>query len=281
MAQIPVVDTLDETDLFRVVITSEATLDEKQITLADLRADILSGGTFINLSNTPSGNCGLYIERTDPPAPLALWIRNMASTSPRYPEINATNYAGATQGYPHFTLYNIPGSHEAPAAPPSNFPLGTLSALSHDSVVFDSAAAIAFRTGAAWTPASHGGEIVFMTTGNGQTGNPVERIRIKHDGSLSLCGQTDTGSAREFARLRVATLVVMDALFTTKSTLSASDHNAERDVVGIGANGSATLFGVHDKATNPPVQPVLATGAGRTVDDVIAALQAIGLVRQS
>lgn len=46
--------------------------------------------------------------------------------------------------------------------------------------------------------------------------------------------------------------------------------------IGTAATQKLSVYGV-----TPIVQPVLATGAGHTVDDVITALQNFGIVRQS
>ncbi len=82
------------------------------------------------------------------------------------------------------------------------------------------------------------------------------------------------------ARLRWYWSTATHASRKAYSVWSAYD-TAERDAIGIGANGSAPLLGFYNLATAPIAQQVLATGASHTVDDVITALQALGLVKQS
>jgi len=62
-------------------------------------------------------------------------------------------------------------------------------------------------------------------------------------------------------------------------TLYASDYGGERTGLQIGANGTEPTVGFY--GVTPTARQLLATGAGASVDDVIAALQNLGLVKQS
>jgi len=70
-----------------------------------------------------------------------------------------------------------------------------------------------------------------------------------------------------------------DASRTSQLDFVAYDSGGSRVTMSLGANGAAPLVGFYGVA--PVVRQLLATGAGHTVDDVITALQALGLVRQS
>lgn len=66
----------------------------------------------------------------------------------------------------------------------------------------------------------------------------------------------------------------------SKGQLSAYYTTTERPAITWGADSSVALLSFYD-VTTPIARQVLATGAGATVDDVISALQALGLVKQS
>lgn len=59
-------------------------------------------------------------------------------------------------------------------------------------------------------------------------------------------------------------------------TVSGNTTVANISAVTLAVSGNVGFFGVA-----PVARPLLATGAGHTVDDVITALQTLGLVRQS
>jgi hypothetical protein len=94
------------------------------------------------------------------------------------------------------------------------------------------------------------GRLIFRTTGTGVAATPTERLRIDEAGDFTIW---DTG----------------DFIFGTTT-------GTKIGTVG-GASGEKIAFW----GSTPIVQPVLATGAGRTVDEVITVLQNLGLVRQS
>lgn len=97
---------------------------------------------------------------------------------------------------------------------------------------------------------------------------------------IVLRGQSSTTAAQLMSRLRSIWSTATHVSRKTTSIWSSFD-TAERDAIGIGANGSAPLVGFYNISTAPIAQQVLATGAGHTTDDVITALQALGLVKQS
>ena len=73
-----------------------------------------------------------------------------------------------------------------------------------------------------------------------------------------------------------------DATHATRKAdlvLTAYDSGGEREGLRIRADGSGPALGFYGVA--PIARAVLATGAGATVDNVITALQNLGLVKQS
>ena len=62
-------------------------------------------------------------------------------------------------------------------------------------------------------------------------------------------------------------------------TLYASDSGGERTGVTVGADGTGATLGFY--GVTATARQLLATGAGASVDDVITALQTLGLIKQS
>lgn len=71
---------------------------------------------------------------------------------------------------------------------------------------------------------------------------------------ILLTGEDSTTPDTSMARLRSLYTTVTHASYATRSVLSGFDSTGERDVIGWGANGSAGLFGLHDKAGAPVAQ---------------------------
>jgi hypothetical protein len=94
-----------------------------------------------------------------------------------------------------------------------------------------------------------GGELVFGTTPNG-TSTAVAWVPLRNDGTFDLTDAVNIKAG------------------TTTGTMIAT--------VGGAAGQKLAFWGA-----TPVVQPILATGASRTVDNVITVLQTLGLVRQS
>lgn len=80
------------------------------------------------------------------------------------------------------------------------------------------------------------------------------------------------------ARIAASWIVATHATRTSRLALSAYD-TAEREGIRIDSDGAAALLGFYAHAA--VAQQVLATGAGATADNIITALQALGLVKQS
>lgn len=136
--------------------------------------------------------------------------------------------------------------------------------------------------------ASGGVEILVTSADTNVATRPVLAISARSSGTvaagfganISLRLESSTTNDQSAARWRAYWNTETHASRKAYSVLSAFD-TSERDVIGIGASGTAPLLGFYNLATAPIAQQVLATGAGATVDNVISALQALGLVKQS
>jgi hypothetical protein len=117
--------------------------------------------------------------------------------------------------------------------------------------------------------ANDGNAIAFMVNGTNA---------VNTDGGLSVWMQS-ASQARNVGRLLWQYTDKTDATRKTQGSVTAFDAGTEYKAIRWGANGEAILS-FYDVAT-PIARQVLATGAGATVDDVISALQALGLVKQS
>ena len=98
-------------------------------------------------------------------------------------------------------------------------------------------------------------------------------------GGLAFNLQSSTTASQSAGLIASSWIVATHASRTARLALSAYDYNGAREGVRIDTNGSAALLGLYGHAAT--AQQVLATGAGASVDNVISALQALGLVKQS
>ena len=98
-------------------------------------------------------------------------------------------------------------------------------------------------------------------------------------GGLAFNLQSSTTASQSAAQIAASWIVATHASRTARLALSAYDYNGAREGVRIDTNGSAALLGFYGHAAT--AQQVLATGAGASVDNVISALQALGLVKQA
>ncbi len=92
-------------------------------------------------------------------------------------------------------------------------------------------------------------------------------------------GLSSTSTDRVVGKLACGFSTGTDASRTGYLALSATDYGGDREGLRVDSNGSAALLGFY--GVTPIARAVLATGAGHTVDDVIQALQNLGLVKQS
>ena len=125
------------------------------------------------------------------------------------------------------------------------------------------------------------------TPNDGDFGNDGNAINImvngtnavNTDGGLGIYMQSSTDD-RPVGRLLWQYTTKTDASRATRGSLTAFYTSTERKAITWGADASGPLlsFGT---VTTPIAIQVLATGAGATADDIITALQAIGLVKQS
>ena len=98
-------------------------------------------------------------------------------------------------------------------------------------------------------------------------------------GGLAFNLQSSTTDSQSAAQIAASWIVATHASRKARLALSAYDYNGAREGVRIDTDGSAALLGFYGHAATG--QQTLATGAGATADDIITALQALGLVKQS
>jgi len=118
--------------------------------------------------------------------------------------------------------------------------------------------------------ANNGNAIAMMVNGTNA---------VNTEGGLSIWMQSST-TARNVGRLLWQYTDKTDATRATRGSVTAFHTSTEHKPVTWGANSGGALLSFYD-ITTPIARQVLATGAGRTADDIITTLQALGLVKQS
>jgi len=108
------------------------------------------------------------------------------------------------------------------------------------------------------------------------TGTPAAGFGL----GFSVQLKSSTTENRDAGRLTWEWITATDASRASKGQLTAYYTSTERAAMSWGANVSVALLSFYD-VTTPIARQVLATGAGRTVDDVITFLQNLGLAKQS
>lgn len=140
-----------------------------------------------------------------------------------------------------------------------------------------SRASLRIRSGTLPSSASHNdGDIA--NDGNSIVAKVNGTNAVNTDGGLSIYMQSSTTS-RNVGRLLWQYTDKTDATRKTMGSLTAYDASTEYKAMRWGANGGA-LLSFYD-ITTPIARQTLATGAGATVDQVITALQNLGLLKQS
>jgi len=91
--------------------------------------------------------------------------------------------------------------------------------------------------------------------------------------------ESSTTAAQSAARVQALWYEATHASRKADLVLTAYDSGGEREGLRIRGDGSGPALGFYGVA--PIARAVLATGAGATVDNVITALQNLGLVKQS
>lgn len=101
--------------------------------------------------------------------------------------------------------------------------------------------------------------------------------------ALVLEGKTNGGTSRLYSRTRSYLTTAANASYATLTVLSAYDSTGERDVIGIGANGSAALLGFYNIATAPIAKPTVtgSRGANAALTSLLTQLAALGLITDS
>ena len=100
-----------------------------------------------------------------------------------------------------------------------------------------------------------------------------------YGGGLAFQLQSSTTASQSAALVAASWIVATHASRKARLALSAYDYNGAREGVRIDTDGSAALLGFYGHAAT--AQQTLATGAGASADDIITALQNLGLVKQS
>ncbi|MCA9981517.1 MAG: hypothetical protein KDD89_11800, partial [Anaerolineales bacterium] len=96
---------------------------------------------------------------------------------------------------------------------------------------------------------------------------------------LRFAGESSTTANQNMARLAIDWYVNTHASRQADVIAYASDYGGEREIWRGRATGSSPAIGFY--GVTPTERQLLATGAGASVDDVITALQTLGLVKQS
>ena len=168
-----------------------------------------------------------------------------------------------------------------------------------DRVIFPasttSAASATFKAGVAPTSPADGDvwkntdEFVMHASGS-NTNTILNALRLRRGSSgtpaagfgsgLSFQLKSSTTAGQDAARITTSWLDATHATRGGRLRLTTFYTTTENVGVTIGSNSSGALLSFYDVAT-PIARQVLATGAGATVDNVITALQALGLVKQS
>jgi len=115
-----------------------------------------------------------------------------------------------------------------------------------------------------------------ITAGHNTSGTPAAGFGVATRAQL----ESSTTENQDAGRLTWEWDVATHAVRASKGQLTAFFTSTEHKPVTWGANSGGALLSFYD-ITTPIARQVLATGAGRTVDDVITTLQALGLVKQS
>lgn len=110
----------------------------------------------------------------------------------------------------------------------------------------------------------------------GSTGTPAAGFGVGFSARL----QSSTTANQDAGRLTWKWNVATHASREAYGQLTAFYTTTERPVITWGANSTVALLSFYD-VTTPVARQVLATGVAATVDQVISALQALGLVKQS
>jgi len=137
-------------------------------------------------------------------------------------------------------------------------------------------ASLRIRSGT-WPTTPNDGDIVNNGSAIAMMVNGTSAVNT--DGGLAVWMQSST-TARNVGRLLWQYTDKTDATRATRGSVTAFHTSTEHKPITWGANSGGALLSFYDIVT-PIARQVLATGAGRTVDDVITTLQALGLVKQS
>jgi hypothetical protein len=136
-------------------------------------------------TNNPSKNLEVFAADSS----TELRVINSSSTAQRSPQVNVRNYAGATTGFPSFSLTNFRGNSTTTAAMSSGDRIGSMVFYgAYDTVGSYSAVAQidAEAEGAgAFSSGDTPGRLIFKTTPDG-TGTTVERMRIDNAGNVGI-----------------------------------------------------------------------------------------------
>ena len=115
-----------------------------------------------------------------------------------------------------------------------------------------------------------------LIVGENSSGTPAAGFGV----GLSMQIKSSTSNSQNAARITTSWLDATHATRGSRSRWSSYYTTTENIGVTIGSNSSGALLSFYD-VTTPIARQVLATGAGATVDNVISALQALGLLKQS
>jgi len=227
---------------------------------ADLAAYLpLAGGT---MTGNMTLNTGVEIRATSG-QPLILSGRGGSASQVRVtnesgfaPTLNITGSGTAT--------FQIQGATAMTASNSNQVNIGA----GFDAIVFSKNVQSIISSAATNSTVNHFQRYT-RTTGTAAAGLGINRQFFSH---------TSTGFDREQARIETRWHEATDASRKADYVLSVFD-TAQREAVRYRADGSGASIGFYGVA--PVARQLLATGVGATADDIITALQNLGLVRQS
>ncbi|MBY0314698.1 MAG: hypothetical protein K2Q26_04220 [Bdellovibrionales bacterium] len=112
-------------------------------------------------------------------------VYNNSSTTTRYPQVVAFNYAGATAGYPAFSLVNSRGSVGSPSPATTGQVLGALNYVGRGSTTNVNGAAVVASAAETFTDSASGSDLTLYTTPIGST-TLQPRMTLFRDGNVGV-----------------------------------------------------------------------------------------------
>jgi len=248
-----------------------------------------AAGTAIATVDTTNGRFGIGVSPPGYPldvittaAAAAARFENQRTAGTNYGMLGGTSGSGATKNigiafYAIGATYNIQMILGNSGAPNASY---TVYAPNLDPNYFGGSLGIGTTSPATLlhgllTSAATNAVTNVLTLGHDTTGTAAAGFGAGQLFTL----ESSTTAAQSAARIQALWYEATHATRKADLVLTAYDSGGEREGLRIRADGSGPALGFYGVA--PIARAVLATGAGATVDNVITALQNLGLVKQS